>query len=220
MIERYYKEVFLDKGYLLDNYNSKNLIIEKINDPRLTADMRRTRSGSTQMFRRDYGDRQFTSNENADVTLKNENQSYYAEFIEGEWYWVNGCYQCANDKRDWMGYSTCVVHDVCAHCAIPRAELKEAPWGRKEGWVCKPCAQIEHDEEKAKALAWFDESEFDEDNYRYLNAPKCPYCDHELTDPPEYWGESKDIKCPRCDSTYAVEAEVSYQYHTTRTTQK
>ena len=209
MIQRYYKAAFLDKGYLLDSYNHKNLIIEKINDPRLTPDMDRIRSGSTQLFRRNYGDRQFTSEENADVVLRHNEQHYYAEFINGDWYWVNGCYECSGDKRDWMGYSTCEKHDVCAHCSITRKLNKGSCWGRKEGWVCTSCKDIEHEKLKREALEAFDEDEFCEWDYEGLDTPKCPYCNYEIEhcDHDLYEADNQETKCPRCDNKFKVTAE-------------
>ena len=202
--------------FITTNRGVRNQVIEKINDPRLSTDMKRTRSGRTQLFRRDYGDRNFTSEENADVVLRHPQRHFYAEMVDGEWHWVNGCCECNGEKRDWVNsYIECEKHDVCSSCGIPRAQAKTC-WGRKVGWYCDTCKQQEHDDRKHEYLSSFDEEEFDEEDYRYLDTPKCPYCNFQLEDPPEYWGESKDIKCPCCDHTYAIEAETTYTYHATR----
>lgn len=194
----YYKAVNLKHSptpYLLDSYGFRNNIIEKINDPRLTSDMDRTRSGPTQLFRRDYGDRQFTREENADVILKHEKREYYAEFIEGEWYWVNGCYECSGDKRDWMGYSTCEKHDVCRSC---RRDRKSAVicWGGKEGWECNYCKEERERIELAEALEKM--PEYDENDYWHKDELTCPYCGLEMDGYEAYKyseADSEEIKC-------------------------
>lgn len=136
-----------------------------INEPLLTPDMKRTRSGATQLFRKDYKDRQFTSEENADVVLRPPERHLFAELIGGQWCWVNGCAECNGKPRDWMTYIECDKHDVCRTCKTPRSQLTESPWGGKHGWQCKPCAEIEHEAEKVEALAAMPE-EHDEIDYR------------------------------------------------------
>lgn len=84
-----------------------------INEPLLTPDMKRTWSGATQLFRKDYKDRQFTSEENADVVLRPPEHHLFAELIGGQWCWVNGCAECNGKPRDWMTYIECDKHDVC-----------------------------------------------------------------------------------------------------------
>jgi hypothetical protein len=217
MIERYYKAAYLDKGYLLDSYGHKNLILEKINDDRLTADMHRTRSGSTQIFRRDYGDRQFSNEENADVVLKHPDKQYYAEFIEGEWYWVNGCSECSGDRRDWMCYSTCEKHDVCATCGISRKMNKGSCWVGKNGWTCTSCKEAKEAIELAKALE--EMGEYDEGDFWHKDELTCPFCGLEMDGYDAYkYSESDcdEIKCDRCKNTYEVTGHISVCYTTRR----
>ncbi len=217
MIKHYYKEAHLDKGYILDSHGYKNLIFEKINDPRLTSDMDSVRSGSTQLFRRDYGDREFTKEENADVILKHTEKQYYAEFIDGEWYWVNGCYECSGSKRDWMGYSVCEKHDVCSVCGISSKDNKSICWGRKEGWACNDCKEREDAEELKKALD--NMPEYDEDDYWHKDELTCPFCGLEMDsyDAHKYSeSDSEEINCQRCKNTFEVDGHISVCYSTRR----
>ncbi len=201
--------------FIITDRQVKNKIINLINDERLTPDMKRIRSGSTQLFRRDYGDRRFTDKENADVFLNHEEKNVYAELIEQKWYWVNGCCECNGEKRDWVNsYIECVKHDVCVHCKTPRAKLKEAPWGGKNGWICKPCQDDIDEKRKSELLATA--QEYDEWDFQDLDTIKCPTCNDTFS---EWWGminseeeSAQLVDCPTCDHKFKITVKKSLSF--------
>lgn len=115
-----------------------------IQDERLTPDLKRTRSGRTQEFRAPD-----KKSFDADFTIEPPEKHIYAELIDNEWYWVNGCPECNGLEPTWRNtHIKCLEHDRCVSCRIKREELKEIPWGHQNGFKCKPCA----DKEKAIKL--------------------------------------------------------------------
>lgn len=207
--------------------------IEKINDQRLSEYVNRKRHGSTQVFHTGNDERDFDRyraegggrlrgvemHDKPDtVRLQPPEEHYYAELINGEWWWVNGCAECNGRSRDWMTYIECEKHNVCRTCSTPRNQLKEPPWAGKNGWQCKPCATVEHEQEKAAALAAMPD-DFDESDYWHEDSVKCPYCDKEFTDSGDgelYQEGTKDIECDRCDQTFEVEIAISFSYSMNR----
>ena len=205
-----YSQIDIDRGFIITDREVKNKIVGLIENDLLTADMNRVRSGRTQLFRKDYGDRHFIREENADVILKHSEKHIYAELIAGKWYWINGCCECNEEERDWVNsYIECVTHDVCSMCSISRSHLNGPAWGRKNGWACKPCVAREKEEEKNTALALM--GEYDEWDYFNLKIPKCPHCDYEMKDGQEvsefYEADETLNKCYRCDNEYFITAE-------------
>lgn len=188
-----------------------------INDERLTPDMQRVRSGETQLFRRNYSDRQFISGGNADVILQPPERHLFAELIDGVWHWVNGCAECNGKERSSMTYIECEKHDVCRTCKTPRSRITAAPWGGRHGWQCKPCAEREHEEEKSRALAAMPE-EHDELDYWHEDNPRCPYCNYQIhvEEVGDLIDGEREQECPRCDSSFTIEAECSISYTTRR----
>lgn len=190
-----------------------------IGDDRLSAGMERVRSGRTQLFRAPCGSREFLSEKNADVVLQPPEPHIYADLINGVWTWVNGCAECNGKPRDWMTYIECEKHDVCCSCGTPRSKLTEAPWGGKHGWQCKPCANAEHEAEKAAALAAMpDEEDYDEWDYRGTSEIKCPHCDYIVGSEDHYSAVENDevIECPRCDNSFMLSGEMSITWATRR----
>ncbi|MCW8885554.1 MAG: hypothetical protein OQK12_09915, partial [Motiliproteus sp.] len=163
----------------------------RIDDPRIETYEKRTRSGSEQVFYTGSDERDFDrwraegGNKKHGVEMHDKpdtiritppERHYYAELIEGEWWWVNGCAECNGRPRDWMTHIECEDHDRCAHCGCSREALAEPPWGRKDGWVCKPCAEIEAAAERHKALSKVAEEEYDEWDYHHTDEIICPHC--------------------------------------------
>ena len=126
--------------------SSEDKKVCKINDKRLFSYTNRTRGGSEQVFYTGNDDRDWDRYraeggvQNADVKmhdkpdtirLKPPEEHYYAQLIDGEWWWVNGCGLCNGRPRDWATYIECKKHDVCRTCHIPRAKLKDIPFGGK-----------------------------------------------------------------------------------------
>lgn len=214
-----------------DKYGKHCEKIRKINDPRIVGYTNRTRAGATQEFytgndARDW-DRYRAEGGNSahgvemhlkadTIHIQPPEKHWYAELIDGEWWWVNGCAECVGQPRSWGTYIECDKHNVCRTCGCGRSELTEPPWGGANGWQCKPCAEKEHEAEKATALAAMPE-EYDEWDYYHNSEIKCPYCDHTINDDGEYAdADNEDIECPRCDNTFTVTAEISVDYTTKR----
>lgn len=188
-----------------------------IEDPRLTPDLKRHRSGRTQAFYKP--DNRSLQTEDADFTLEPPLPHIHSTLIKDKWHWINGCDECHGREGTWTTYIKCEKHDVCHLCKMPRSKLKEAPWGHPKGFECKPCHSKKHEEEKTKALAAMT-GRYDEWDYRSLSELKCPYCDLEFEDSHEYYDVSDhEIECDRCDHVFKVTAEPRVTFTTTRTTQ-
>ena len=209
--------------------------ISLINDARLYGYTKRTRNGSEQVFytgndSRDFDrykkdqydeDGKFIHNvemhDKADtIKIKPPEKSHYAELIDGEWWWLEGCAECNGRPRDWVTYIECEEHNVCRSCQIHRSKLTDTPWGGKEGWQCKPCADAEHKADKEDALAAMPD-EHDEWDYQGLDEITCPYCNYEFSDSFESADNNEeDHECPRCDNTFTVTAEHSLSFNCKR----
>lgn len=208
---------------------NQDMKVGKINDPRIKDYVNRTRSGRTQVFYTGNDSRDWDryraegGNRNPGVemhdkpdTIKIEppERHLYAELIDGEWWWLNGCAECNGRERDWMTYIECEKHDVCRTCKTHRSEITETPWGGKHGWQCKPCADREHEEEKQAALAAMPE-EYDEWDYYHEDSVKCPHCNYEFEDSGDgelYEEGTTEKDCPRCDNTFELEVSISFNY--------
>jgi hypothetical protein len=188
-----------------------------IEDDRLTPDMERVRNGSQQLFRPKGNNREFLSAENATTVLNPPSQELFAELDEtdGRWYWVSGCAECNGKPSDWMTYIECDKHNVCRTCKCPRSALTENPWGGKNGWQCKPCADREHEERKAAALAAVEDAEIDHD---YTDKPVCPYCGTEASQEDNI-EEDDELECDVCDGEFKVtNVYISVSYSTEKKT--
>jgi hypothetical protein len=201
----------------------------KINDDRLSSYVKRMRSGITQVFHTGNDQRDFdryrkegggskhnvTMHDKKDtIRLDPPEKHYFAELIDGEWWWINGCAECNGGPRDWMTYIECTKHNVCRTCKTPRAEIKDVPWGGKHGWECKPCADSAHEEAKKEALQSVADKEYDEFDYLSNDEIICPYCDSKMCS--DDFHESNDVECEVCDNTFNVEVEHTASYTTKR----
>lgn len=204
--------------------------IAKIDDPRIAGYTQRMRNGRMQVFYTGDDCRDFERyraegggrNPNVEmhdkpdtINIEPPERHYYAELIDGEWWWVSGCAECNGMPRNsWKSYIECDKHDVCRTCGCSREELADIPWGGKNGWQCKPCADREHEEKKQAALAAM--PEYDEWDFRSLYEVKCPYCNLEIDtggDPDFYQeGDPLEHECPRCDNKFTVEVCISVSY--------
>ena len=205
--------------------------VYKIEDERLAAYEKRTRSGSTQVFYTGSDSRDFEryraeggncghSVEMHDkpdtIRLQPPERHYYAELIDGEWWWVNGCSKCNNDNRDWAGYIVCEKHDICVTCETPRSQIKETPWGHRKGWQCRPCHSAEHEADKKAALDAMPE-EHDDWDFHGRDEITCPYCAYEFSDSWEHSADdNEDHECPRCDNVFKVTAIPSLTFDCSR----
>lgn len=187
---------------------------EKINDTRLTPDMCRTRSGRTQLFRKDYGDREFTSRDNADVILEHELPEMYAELIDGEWYWVKECAKCedAMNYGKVFSYQWCEKHNVCVDCGVHRRDLKETPWGVSIGaFRCKPCQEKQDKGTLEKAME--KRKDMNDWDFKYATTVLCPHCGSDNgTD--EF--EDGVFECCVCIKDFSLALNYSVTYSTTK----
>jgi len=184
---------------------------EKIKNNKLTADMKRSRSGRNQMFRKDYGDNKFTSEENADVILTHDLPEMYAELIDNEWYWVKGCSKCkdAVNFEESYSYSVCDKHNVCVNCETPRKDLKDIPWGHRDGFICKPC----HDEDAKKLRKEAFEKLDDEEIYtNCTDEIICPHCGSENSNDDIH--QDEDMQCHVCTGAFRLTVNYTIDYST------
>lgn len=172
----------------------------KIDDPRLTPDLKRTRSGSTQQF--------YTDNwHNILFELKHDRQEMYADLISGEWYWVNGCSKC-NGSGEKYSYVVCDKHNVCVECGTHRRDLTDIPWGHADGFLCKPCADKRDIQLRKEAFNKVSEYEYDEDDYRYKSTVVCPHCGSDNgMEWVDYQQTSSEQECGVCHGKYKLEIE-------------
>jgi len=192
---------------------------EKVQDDRLHKDLIRTRSGRTQLLRKDYGDRKFTSEENADVVLTHDKKEMYVELIDDEWYWVNGCSKCedAYNFGESYSYQVCYEHDICVQCGINRDKLTETPWGHQDGFMCKDCADENDNNTRKEAFQKFEDSQLSEWDFRNNANIVCPHCG---TDNGDAWEHgmgnetNADLVCHVCDGEFSVEIEYQLSYTT------
>lgn len=127
---------------------------------------------------------------------------------------LNGCAECNGEPRDWITYIECEKHDVCRTCKTPRSEIKDTPWGGKNGWQCKECKDIAHEKEKSEALSAMAEKEYNEIDYLSNDKIICPYCDTEKSS--DDFNESDDTECHVCDNIFSVEVEYTVSYSTSK----
>ncbi len=214
--------------------------IQKIDDERLNNYVNRTRSGKTQEFytgsdardwdryrREQYPDGPNGRYVNVEMHLKPDTihieppkRSWYAELIDGEWWWVEGCAECNGDPRDWMTYIECDEHNVCRCCKTKSENLPEGMtrWGGRTGWICDACNTVKHEEEKQEALEKMPADEdFDAWDYQGLDEITCPYCAYEFSDSFESANDNEEEHdCPRCDNTFTVTAVHSLTFDCSR----
>jgi len=192
---------------------------EKINDSRLHKDLQRSRSGRTQLLRKDYGDNKFISEENADVILKHERPEMYAELIHDEWYWVNGCSKCedAYNYGESYSYQVCYEHDRCVGCKTQRSDLKDTPWGHEDGFLCKPCGDKREADARKEAFIKRDKEDNNYWDYSNNDHIKCPHCNSDLGDRWEHDlpdHDSSQIECCVCGGELEVRMEYTIDYST------
>jgi hypothetical protein len=185
----------------------KDKKIRPLNDSRLTPELIRLRSGTTQVFRESH------SKYENEILIEPPNRHHYAELIDGVWWWVNGCAECNGKPRDWMTYIECEEHDVCRTCRAPRSQFKDSVWGGKCGWQCKPCHDYEHAIARRKALESVAEKEYDDLDYKYNDEVVCPHCGTEW-EPDCEIPEGEQV-CEVCGGKYLCEPNYEITYNTT-----
>lgn len=203
----------------------------KIDNPLLENYTKRTRGGKTQIFYTGNDSRDFDryrsegGNAGSGATMHDKpdtlridppEKNYYSELIEGEWWWINGCAECNGHPRSWSTYVECDEHNVCRRCSIPRKGIKGVVRGGQNGWICDACYEIEHNQEKNRALSAMPE-QFDDYDYHDLHEIKCPYCDNEYFDSSDHSSaQDEEFECDRCDSKFTVTAEHTLTFNCDR----
>ncbi|MCP4984914.1 MAG: hypothetical protein GY928_02260 [Colwellia sp.] len=178
---------------------------ELIKDKRLTTTMTRVRSGKTQVFTE-------KGNDSIRIELEHEKDSMYAELIDGQWYWLEGCAECKGEPRDWMTYIECDKHNVCSSCSRSRSEAPQPHWGGKTGWTCKTCKESMIADARSLAFEEFNSKEYDEYDFSYNNEIKCPHCGTEISNNEIY--ESQDSECGLCEGELSIEVYHQLTYST------
>lgn len=203
----------------------ENMKVCLIDDTRLSDYTNRTRSGSTQVF--------YTGNDSRDfpryqmerktdpsapmqdkpdtIRLEPPEQHYYAELIDGDWWWVNGCAECNGRPRDWMTYIECEKHNRCRTCKLPRDKIIGIPWGDKNGWQCESCKAKEKKLLRKKRLQEVAAQGYDSYDYQYCDTIMCPHCGTSY-DPDE--DPQGDQECDLCGGKYTLDIQVTRTFST------
>lgn len=196
---------------------SGELVIGKINDPRLMPGMNRVRSGSTQQFGKDWN--------KPDLTLTPPERHFYALEINGVWMWVNGCTHC-NQTGEKMSYVVCDEHDRCQRCGLQKGDAIATPgggfFGSRDandvwGWTCLPCHEQKEIEKRQAALARIvPDDEYSESDYWHESEAKCPYCNAEICTEDKDDADSESMECDECGNVFTLTAEYSVSWTTAR----
>lgn len=169
----------------------------------------RTRSGHTNIW-----NDSFHKSGLPEVKIEPPTRGLYAEKFEDGWYWVCGCHKCLENGKPYS-YIVCEEHDRCITCETPRKELTEIPWGKPDGFQCKPCNAKEHEERKADALQSARESGHSEDNCLYRSEVICPVCGSKNSNDDMHEPGEHEVECYVCDTEFLVEVEYEVSYTST-----
>lgn len=139
-----------------------------------------------------------------------------SELIDGQWYWVCGCPDCAGVEKNFhTRYFICDDHNVCVSCKTKSKDLPEGVtrWGTSTGFRCSTCQDRINYNQKIEALEIFESEEHD--NYDFLseNEIKCPHCGTLQSSDDRHESE-KEIECETCNGLFDLEVEYSASYST------
>lgn len=187
---------------------------QKIEDDRLNPTLSRTRSGNMQKF--------YPSNSKGDhndilFTLLAPSYEMYAELIDGIWYWVKGCSKCEDSMNygESHSYQVCYEHNRCIKCNTHREDLTEVPWGHKDGFICKPCADKNDMEIRRKAFKKVESEEYDELDYINNSSIICPHCGSDNgTEQIDYDESESEQECCICTGKYKLTLQFTVDYST------
>ncbi|MDX9744480.1 MAG: hypothetical protein RBT59_11715 [Arcobacteraceae bacterium] len=187
---------------------------QKIEDDRLNPTLERVRSGTTQKF---YPP--LSSGRDKDIlfTLPAPSSEMYAELIDGVWCWVKGCSKCEDSMNYGAShsYQVCYEHNRCVQCNTHRLDLTEIPWGHKDGFICKPCADKNDMETRRKAFEKVNSEDYDEDNYLYQDSVICPHCGSDNgPEEVDYTETQLEQECYICTGRYILTLNYSVDYST------
>ncbi|WP_200795828.1 hypothetical protein [Halolactibacillus halophilus] len=169
----------------------------------------RLRSGHTNI----WNEHSYNS-ELPEVRLDPPMRGLYAERFEYGWYWVCGCNKCLNNNEKYS-YIVCEEHDRCVTCGTHRKDLTEIPWGTPDGFQCKSCNSIEHEERKQEALQLAKENGHDEWDCFHQDKIICPVCASEYSDDDIHQVVKHEMECDVCNTCFVVEVEYDVKYTST-----
>ncbi len=186
----------------------------KIEDDRLNPTLSRTRCGKEQKF---YPPNYKSWDKDVLFILLPPSDEMYAELIDDVWYWVKGCNKCKDSMNygESYSYQVCYEHNRCVQCNTHRKDLTEVPWGHKDGFICKPCADKNDMEIRRKAFEKVNSEDYDEDNYLYQNSVICPHCGSDNgTEDVDYTETQLEQECHVCTGRYRLTLNYSVDYST------
>lgn len=170
----------------------------------------RTRAGHRNIWNHDSDDPN-----KPEISLTPPEQGLYAVRFEDGWYWVCGCEVCHGNTGVYS-YIVCHDHDRCVTCGTHREDLTDTPWGRLAGFQCKPCAEKEHADRKAEALAKAREENHSEIDCSYEDSIICPTCASVNEREELHEVGTHRITCDVCDETFNVDIEYEIRYTATK----
>jgi len=175
-----------------------------INDDRLTSDLRRIRNGNKSEFQL-RGKEVFS--------LQPPQRAWYAELIDGQWYWINGCPECVGEEPVYA-YVKCDKHNVCIRCHKSRKEMgNEIAWGHRNGFICNTCMQAERRATMLAAFLRAEEEELDDTDHWNEDKIICPHCFSEASSDDIHESET-GVECQVCEGSFSVEVEYTPRYTT------
>lgn len=186
----------------------------KIEDDRLNPILSRLRCGKEQKF---YPPNYKSWDKDILFTLLPPSDEMYAELIDGVWYWVKGCSKCKDSMNygESHSYQVCNEHDRCVQCNTHRLDLKEVPWGHKDGFICKLCADKNNMEIRRKAFEKLNSEDYNESNYLYNETVICPHCGSDNGTEDIDFGEMQQEKvCSICTGKYRLTLNFTVDYST------
>ena len=179
-----------------------------IEDERLTPNLKRARNGHKQEFRSNDG--------NVKFTLTHDERHFYAELINQQWFWVNGCEECNGEEPNYC-YVKCVEHDVCVDCKLQRVSATQPHWGCSNGFRCNKCQDVIDKKHKEKIQETINSFEYDKWDFYCLDEITCPYCKSTVEDNEDnYDAHRKTYDCEECENNFTLTAEHTVSWTSTR----
>lgn len=167
---------------------------------------KRMRSGHTNIW-----NERSTNPELPEMSLNPPTNGLYAERFDDGWYWVCGCNKCLENGEPYS-YIVCEEHDRCITCGTHRRDLTEIPWGRRDGFQCKPCHASEHEERKQEALQLAQEKGHSEWDCFREDKIICPVCASDCSSDDMHEDGESEMTCYVCDTEFIVEIEYEVKY--------
>jgi len=190
------------EGVINVNLKDTKIYIEEI--PKKWTN--RLRSGHTNIWNKGS-----TNADIPEVRLAPPVKGLYAEKFDDGWYWVCGCHDCLENGKPYS-YIVCEEHDVCIDCGTHRKDLSDIPWGKPEGFQCKPCGEKEKQAKKREALQLAKLNNHDKWDCFNQDEIICPVCASVHSSDDIY--ENTELTCYICDTDFNVELDYDVKYTT------